>query len=155
PRVAPAERTDRSVRDLGADLGAARLGARPGAPPSRRPDRHHRGARGALGRSRTHARRRDALALAVGAGQGRRAARDRRRGGRPDARVPDGAPGPLLRLQGTLPLEEEVRSELRRPLPGLSDAAVAAARGARAGPGPESRWSALLPAPPRTAPARA
>ncbi len=71
----------------------------------------------------------------------------RRHHRRPGARVPDGAPGALLRLQEPVPLEAEVRPGVRGPLPGLSRSARAAARGARAAARPEpGRVDGLFPA---------
>src|SRR5262249_24791842 len=94
------------------------------------------------------------LGAGAGRGAGRRSGRGRRHaaggagrfGSR--ARVPDPAPLALLRLQGPVPVEEEVRSALRASLPGLSR--TARPSGGRAGPRacPEpGRPAVLLPSP--------
>src|SRR6185503_5930754 len=66
---------------------------------------------------------------------------------RPRTRVPEPAPRTLLRLQRSLPVEEEVQSGVRGSLPRLSAHARAAPGGDRAGARTESRRRvALLPA---------
>src|SRR2546421_2364757 len=109
-RRATREPARRGIHDLGADLGTAWMGARSHAPASRLASGHDGVPGRPLGGGGRGARRGDALAVTLRLGAGRGIEPDA--GARSGTRVLDGAPGALLRLQGSVPLEEEVRAEL-------------------------------------------
>jgi hypothetical protein len=104
-------------------------------------------------------RRRTALVVALGPGQGGRPRRARGAGGAAGAarrrafpprggacaRVPDGEAGPLLRLQGAVPVEAQVRAGVRGPLPRVPRPARPAAGGAGPAAGAEPGRAAVVP----------